>query len=63
MRSAAEKGATGSWRYECALCSAVATRAEKNGMSYCEAHWRAVHPLRFLRVAHSIRHTSTLSQR
>jgi hypothetical protein len=51
----AERGAA---MYECAMCREPVTMTEKNGLGYCETHWRAVHPQRLRRLARSIRHAS-----
>lgn len=41
--------------YECAMCRAPATVTEKNGLGYCDRHWRAVHHERLRRLLSSIR--------
>jgi hypothetical protein len=41
--------------YECAMCRAPVTMTEKNGLGYCEAHWRTVHPQRLRRLLGAIR--------
>ena len=46
-------------RYECAMCRAPVTMTEKDGLGYCDAHWRAVHPQRLRRLVGSLRGTST----
>lgn len=43
--------------YECAMCRAPVTRTEKNGMGYCDKHWRVVHPQRLSRLLRAIRLT------
>lgn len=49
--------------YECAMCRAPATRSEKNGMGYCDTHWRRVHPQRVRRLVRSVRSTRSRSRR
>lgn len=49
--------------YECAMCRAPATRSEKNGLSYCDTHWRKVHPQRVRRLVRSVRSTRSRSRR
>jgi hypothetical protein len=36
--------------YECAMCRAPVTMTEKNGLGYCNNHWRVVHPQRLRRI-------------
>jgi hypothetical protein len=41
-------------RYECAMCREPVTMTEKDGLGYCDVHWRAVHPQRLRRLIRSI---------
>lgn len=49
----------GSATYECAMCRAPVTMTETNGLGYCEAHWRVVHPQRLRRLVRAIGRSST----
>ena len=49
----------GSAVYECAMCRAPVTVTEKNGLGYCDTHWRVVHPQRLRRLLGSVGGTST----
>ena len=44
----------GSVMYECAMCRAPVMRTEKEGLGYCEAHWRVVHPQRLRRLVRAV---------
>ena len=49
----------GSTRYECAMCHVPVTMTEKNGLGYCDKHWRVVHPQRLRRLVGKLRRAPT----